>query len=146
MRKISYFDDNEGTAIIEFALVLPVLILLLFGIIEFSILLYDKAMITNASREGARAGIVYDYDPDNNVNHPQDGVILTVVNQYCQNHLISFDESSAVATTIERTGDESGDILTVTVSYQYGYLILPNFAAALTGGVNLGAETVMRME
>jgi Flp pilus assembly protein TadG len=131
MRKISYFDDNDGTAVIEFALVLPVLILLLFGIIEFSILLYDKAMITNASREGARAGIVYDYDPDNNVNHPQDGEIETVVNQYCQNHLISFDESSTIATTIERTGDESGDVLTVTVSYQYGYLILP---------------TVMRME
>jgi hypothetical protein len=146
MRKINYFDDNEGTAIIEFALVLPVLILLLFGIIEFSILLYDKAMITNASREGARAGIVYRYDPDNNVNHPQDGEILTVVNQYCLNHLISFNESSPLATTIERTGDESGDILTVTVSYQYGYLILPNFVAALTGGVNLGAETIMRME
>lgn len=146
MRKISYFDNNKGTAIIEFALVLPVLILLLFGIIEFSILLYDKAMITNASREGARAGIVYNYDPDNNVNHPQDGEIETVVNQYCQNHLISFDESSTLATTISRTGDESGDVLTVTVNYQYGYLILPNFVAALTGVVNLAAETVMRME
>jgi Flp pilus assembly protein TadG len=33
--------------------------MLLFGIIEFGIILYDKAMITNASREGARAGIVY---------------------------------------------------------------------------------------
>ena len=36
--------------------------MLLFGIIEFGIILYDKAMITNASREGARAGIVFDPD------------------------------------------------------------------------------------
>jgi Flp pilus assembly protein TadG len=48
----------RGTAIVEFAIILPLLLVLLFGIIEFGIILYDKAVITNASREGARAGIV----------------------------------------------------------------------------------------
>lgn len=42
----------------EFALVLPVLLLILFGIIEFGLVMFDQAVITNASREGARAGIV----------------------------------------------------------------------------------------
>ena len=52
------FNCQKGAAAVEFAIVLPLLLMLLFGIIEFSVILYDKAMITNASREGTRAGIV----------------------------------------------------------------------------------------
>jgi Flp pilus assembly protein TadG len=51
-------QSYRGASAVEFAIILPILILLVFGIIEFSLALYDKAMITNASREGARAGIV----------------------------------------------------------------------------------------
>ena len=54
--------NQSGASAIEFAFLLPVLLLFLFGIIEFSVLFYNKAMITNASREGARAGINFDWD------------------------------------------------------------------------------------
>lgn len=133
-------DNQSGAAAIEFALVLPVLVLILFGIIEFSIMLYDKAMITNASREGARAGIVYAY-PD----RVSETEIIAVVNQYCQDHLISFDEASTVSTNVT-PGTGAGDPLTVNVTYEYGFLVLPNFMTGLTGPINLSAETVMRME
>ncbi len=133
--------DQKGVAAIEFAIILPVLIVLLFGFIEFSILLYDKAMLTNASREGARAGIVYS-DP----NPITDNDIRAVVNNYCASHLISFGTGSAVNTAISRTMESFGNALTVTVTYRYDFLVLPNFVTTLMGGVNLGAETVMRME
>jgi hypothetical protein len=58
--------NNRGVAIVEFAIVLPLLAILLFGIIEFGFIIYNKAMITNASREGARIGIVYRIDSGNN--------------------------------------------------------------------------------
>jgi hypothetical protein len=48
---------QKGAAAVEFAVVLPLLVLLLFGSIEFGLLLYNQEVITNASREGARAGI-----------------------------------------------------------------------------------------
>ena len=48
-----------GSELIEFAVILPLLLLVVFGVIDFSIALYDKAVVTNASREGARAGIVF---------------------------------------------------------------------------------------
>ena len=54
--KTRLLKGNNGASAVEFAVVLPLLVLP-FGIIEFSLALYDKAMITNASREGARAGI-----------------------------------------------------------------------------------------
>ncbi len=53
--------SENGASAVEFALVLPLLLVLVFGIIEFSIFLYDKAVITNASREGAQAGDVARY-------------------------------------------------------------------------------------
>ena len=55
--------NQKGAAIVEFAIVLPLILMFLFGILEFGLLMYNKAMITNASREGARLGIVYDFDP-----------------------------------------------------------------------------------
>ena len=45
---------QRGSELLEFALVLPLLLLLVFGIAEFSLVLFDKAVVTNAAREGAR--------------------------------------------------------------------------------------------
>jgi Flp pilus assembly protein TadG len=140
---------EKGVAAIEFALVLPVLLLLLIGIIEFSILLYDKAMITNASREGARVGILY-----NEGVNMTDTAITDVVNNYTATNLISFGEgANPPTTTIDRdntNGDEilynSGDTLTVTVTYNYDFLVLPSFMSKLSDLFTLRATTIMRFE
>jgi len=133
--------NQRGIAAVEFALILIPLVLLVFGTIEFSTLLYDKAMITNASREGARAGIVYSY-PD----RIADGEIVNVINTYCGDHMISLGGDSSVSTTITRTGSASGDTLTVRVSYIYNFLVLPNLMTSLSDGLLLQAETAMRLE
>lgn len=134
--------DQEGGAAIEFAILLPLLIVFVFGIIEFSILFYDKAMITNASREGARAGIVYMYPDPLGL-----GAIESIAMNYCDQHLISFGSSDNVSATASRPdGNGSGDRLIVTVEYPYTFLVLPNFVTSLTGTFSLRAETVMRME
>lgn len=145
--------NQRGAAAVEFAIVLPVLVMLVFGIIEFSLALYDKAVITNASREGARAGIVFRYDPNTKTyNPPTEADIRIVVNNYTGNYLKTFGSSTNVTTAINRvdrdgSGDiSSGDDLIVMVSYIYDFLVLPNFVTNLTGAINLGARTVMRME
>ena len=48
--------SESGASAVEFALLLPVLMMILFGIIEFGMALYRQAILTNASREGARLG------------------------------------------------------------------------------------------
>ena len=141
MRISRKIKEQNGAAATEFAIVLPLLIVLVFGIIEFSILLYDKAMITNASREGARAGIVYSY-PD----RISDSEIATVINTYCSTHLITFGTGTLQAPEIMRTGTSAGDSLTVTVRYRYDFLVLPNFISSLIGGTVIAGQTIMRME
>lgn len=49
---------------VEFALIVPILLLLVFGIIEFGIVYNTKIAITNAAREGARKAAVTSVDTD----------------------------------------------------------------------------------
>lgn len=149
----SHMKYQQGTSIIEFAFVAPLFFLLLFGIIEFSVILFDKATITNASREAARAGIVF-RDGDRSLasaiaNENPD--IIQVASDYATDYLISLGGASAITTTVSRNDVNGngifdvGDELTVDISYPYSYLVLPSFVDALAG-LNLGATTVMLAE
>ena len=130
----------------EFAIVLPLLILLILGIVEFSLLLYNQQVITNASREGARAGIVRDGPYGETVPASE---IIMIVNSYCANHLVTFgglNTPTVPPPTPCPAGTYSGTDLTVTVNFHYNYLALPDFVSSLIGGTDLTAESVMRCE
>jgi Flp pilus assembly protein TadG len=51
-------SNERGQALVEAALTFPLLFLLFFGIIEFSLVIFSYNTISNAAREGARWGIV----------------------------------------------------------------------------------------
>jgi Flp pilus assembly protein TadG len=52
---------ERGSSAVEFALVVPVLLLLVFGIINFGLVMAQKASLSNAARAGARYGTVNAY-------------------------------------------------------------------------------------
>lgn len=54
--------EPEGQALVEFAIVLLPVMLILVGIIQFGLLFGANVSLTNAAREGARAGTIYVYD------------------------------------------------------------------------------------
>lgn len=142
----AWMDNQRGTAAIEFAIVLPLLMVFIFGIIEFGLVFYDKAMVTNASREAARAGIVY-RDPPLTVAEMQ-----SVVDSYCGGRLISFGGGPSPTTTVP-SGEctNHGDELVVNVAYQYEFLLLPDFLTAfftggIAGSIDISAVTRMRCE
>jgi len=51
-------NKQRGAQIVEFALILPFFMMMLFLIVNFGFILYDKAVVTNASREAVRTGII----------------------------------------------------------------------------------------
>ncbi len=130
---------KKGVAMIEFAFVLPVLIILAFGIIEFALLMYNQQVITNASREGARAGIVQ-------APRLQPGDIPPIVNNYCASRLVTFSAGVSPQTTSAGVPCSWGNNLTVTVSYDYYFLVISNFLPGLGPIKTLQAQTVMRCE
>ncbi len=87
-------NNQSGATAVEFALILPVMLLFIFGIIEFGVLMYNKQVLTNACREGARAGVVV-RSPRNQVN--EDAEIRATVLQYARDHLVTFEANGTLA-------------------------------------------------
>ncbi len=54
--------QERGAELIEMALVLPLLLLIIMGIIDFGFMFREMNVVTNAAREGARTGILPSYD------------------------------------------------------------------------------------
>ncbi len=55
--------SRRGTTLVEAAFVLPLLLLVLLGAIEYGWLLFNVQQITNAARQGARVAILPDVSP-----------------------------------------------------------------------------------
>jgi Flp pilus assembly protein TadG len=137
---------SAGVAVVEFALVLPLLLIILFGIVDFGFMLYDKAVITNAVREGARAGIV--------LRNPRltKAEIESVVVGYCDNNLIRLAGTGSTCTalaTLPATITFSAP-LQVNASYRYDgpifSLLAAFFPKGVKGPLDIGAQSVMRYE
>jgi Flp pilus assembly protein TadG len=141
-------SDQNGQSVVEFALVLPLLLILVLGITEFGLVLYDKAVITNASREGARAGIVA---TNARTVATIKSLAETVATSYCTGHLITFSSSTptVVATPDGALGFSPttgvGNKVTVTVTYEYHWLVLPGFLG-LPNPLTMTAVSVMDLE
>ncbi len=149
--------SENGASAVEFALIAPLLFVLTFAIVEFGILLFDKAVITNAAREGARAAIVF----NRGITEPYLALtaseVETVVRNYTDNYLINLGSPSGTISPpaiqyIEVT-DSNGDLRTdieVQVNYTYDFLIFPNLSnligGGFTGDIDLEGTTRMRME
>lgn len=61
MKKILKLKMNtDGQSLVEFALILPLLIMLILGMVEFGWILNGQITLTSAAREGARTAIIYE--------------------------------------------------------------------------------------
>ena len=156
---------QHGASAVEFAVILPFLITLVFGIIEFGLLLYNQQVLTNASREGARAAIIGKCagGSETVIVRKTDAEIRQIVTDYCidpddttKKRLITFNTSNiAPATTVVPSPSDCtpnpggsgltvGDDVTVTVTYNYTFLLPTILGFGPTK--LLTARTVMKME
>jgi hypothetical protein len=105
---------SAGQELVEFALVLPLLLLVVFGAVDLGRLFHAYITISNAAREGARYGIIY----------PEDTAgILTITRREAQ--ASGLDLNPAVSAVIvsfpQGIGQQSP--IRVTVTYHF-HLIL----------------------
>lgn len=128
-----YRRKRRGTAAVEFALVAPVFFLLVLGMIEYGRMVMVQQVITNASREGARAAVL-------------DGATWNEVQTVVTGYLQSGSISGATCPQPDNFDTAKfGDPITITVSVpfdQVSWLPSPMYL----GGKTLTATTVMRRE
>jgi Flp pilus assembly protein TadG len=124
---------QKGSVLIEFAFVLPVFLMLLFGVVTFSLALYNKTILTMASREGARAAAIYVEDRD------VEGRKLagtTAADNVMASRLITFGDDTPHT-------DEpviNGDIISVRTHINYTGIFY------LISGNEISATSSMRLE
>lgn len=143
--------SDRGQTIVEFAFILVPLLVLTLGIMEFGIILYDKAVLTDACREGTRAGVMFRTDATEFEYAPYtEAQIKTAIDNYVQNRLVTFGEPFNAERDISVVWDTypptHGSQLDVQVNFAYTFLALPNLGEMGSGPLNLSARSVMRME
>jgi hypothetical protein len=115
---------EKGAAAVEFAIVLPFLVLLALGICQFGILFYNQQVIINASREAARAGIVQgrtdDYGVPLSVDDVKD-ILDGIVQNYVSGRLITIGGGGTLGVASTGVMGDFGDDLWVTVTYDYQF-------------------------
>ena len=83
-RRGSRVRGDDGASAVEFALVVPLLLLIVFGIINFGFVFSQQSSLNNGVREGARRAVVNDPFNGNSVTaNPRtcDGIITSIKNQ-----------------------------------------------------------------
>ena len=130
--------DERGVAAAEFALLLPVLLLMLLGIIEFGMIMYSREVVTNAAREGARAGIVQ--GPPKRT----EGQIKEIARNYLTNTGINSSKVEFAVTNAELVSPNN---LTVQATYEYNFLFpyIP-MIAGIPSPLDIRTQVVMRHE
>ncbi|MEA5050182.1 MAG: TadE/TadG family type IV pilus assembly protein [Oscillospiraceae bacterium] len=127
--------SEKGQAMVEFALVLPLLLLLLCGIIDFGWIFYNNIMVDNAAREAARYSAIHVYD-DGAFNSGDTADARTA----------ALASSPILPDTLTATVAVSGDAVTVTVTSPTA--VLTGLTSTIFGGktVNLSSTSTMKLE
>jgi len=143
---------EKGSVVMEMALVLPVLLLMVAGTIDIGLLFWEKEVLTNASREGARAGARAQISgrPEQTTK----AAVMAIVQNYLDNYNLR-DDSGAPITLVNGTNfiyewnfGNNPPILSVELrNIPVKMLMLPNIDKLFGGTVSnvyyLNAKTTM---
>lgn len=111
---MSWFNDERGQALLEFALVLPILLFLLFAILTVGYWMNVQQLVTQASRQGVRQGVL------TNDNGQISGAVMS--------NLSSLDPGqtrtavSIVPTAADDLARRRGNPLTVIVTFTIPFI------------------------
>lgn len=135
-------SSDEGAALVEFALVMPVLFLLVFGIIEFGWAFGQFLDVRHGARETARLTAVnYQASPSLLGNPQSDAIIVEACSR------LSSPSGSTIVLTL--TGDAPADRSIgrpVTIEVSRDLDTLTGFLDFALAGINLSSEATTRLE
>jgi Flp pilus assembly protein TadG len=137
MRVRGFGNDTRGQALLEFALILPILLLLVLGIIEFGRIWNINQRVSDITREGARRAVIADQPPT-----PEQVVHDFMMQSLFDAHV----DTSVVTITFSQSGagawKASGLPQTVTIRFPYSFM----FFNRAFGTVQITSSFTMRNE
>lgn len=132
---INRFKKSEsGQALVELALILPIILLLVFGTIEFGRIFATQLILIHGAREGARAAAV----------GASDHHVISIVES--QTSSLALDVSKLMIQVSPPDGIRNrGDGVTIQVEYPVK-IYAPFISAVLRDSFTVSGEVMMRME
>ena len=115
---------NRGQSLVEFALMLPILLIILAGALDLGRLYYAHVAVTDAAAEGVAYAAIAPDDSDEVFNRAQ----------FASGGLVELERDQVQITCASCPNPRSGDPIAVTVSYEFG-LGTPFLNAIVPGGV-----------
>lgn len=136
---------QKGMAAVEAAMVFPLLLLFLFGAINYGFALYNKSIIVNASREAAREGVVVSVGgaPDQSKLNTIAAKIQAELSQ--PGRLVTFGVSPQPSVTLVSV--DGGVNVSANITYSFKGVAAGLFAGqGFDAGMPIVANTKMRFE
>ena len=131
---------EDGQSLVEFALVLPIFLLVLFAIVDFGMAFHAWITVTNSAREGGRLGSV----------HASAAAIQQRVRDTADT--LNQDDLTVTVTNADDQGGQPGESVVVDVSYSYSLMTpLADLLNLVSGGtipntLSLDSAATMRLE
>jgi Flp pilus assembly protein TadG len=125
---------------IEMVIVLPLLFMLLFATVEFSVLFARWQVLSNAAREGARVAVVF---RSGCTVGTVEAEVRQTVKDYSAPLGISLADSDIAVTGVCGTPNSS---TTVTATFTHNFTVIPNFAQSVSPSITLEGRSAMRNE
>lgn len=146
-RLLQRFCSERGAAVVEFALVLPLLLLLMFGLIDFTMAYQRNVTLTHAAREGVRAwALAPPTSPTNPTPATRDaatGIDPATIEVVCATATATGTWTPSPATTAAcSTPCTAGEPAQVTARHNYAYITPVASVFGMFGGNTLAAPTL----
>ena len=129
MRRVTRLRREDGQSMVEFALLLPILLVVALGIMQFGIIYNNYITLTDATRVGARQAAVSRFVGDQGAG----------ANAFARNAAAGLDWSKAGAASEDHRDrlDHAGSSITVTATYPYqvnllGFVVGSGFLKSTT--------------
>jgi Flp pilus assembly protein TadG len=143
--KLAQERQNLGQSLVEFALILPVLLLILMGVFDFGRAIYAFNAVSNAAREGARTAIV-----DQSVSGGSYVAAQAAADQATALGLDPADPADVDVTFPDTSGvgmcANPGVGCTVRVEVHYEFEPLTPIIGSFIGPIDVSAVTEMPIE
>lgn len=131
-------DSDRGSALLEVAMTLPLILLVSVAIFEFGRLFQTWEVLGNAAREGARVAIL--------PNTPNGGAETTARSYMRSGHLPNFASASVNVSAVQIPigGGATATASRVTIDYPFQFMVLQPVARLITPSTSLGAAITVR--
>lgn len=132
-------QDEQGSVVVEMALLLPVILLLLAGVVEFGNAYWEQQVMTLAAREGARAASHLKTDG----SYISSSNIRTLVRGYLTDGGVNSASATVTVTEELVPGSATAKMKVVTVTKPYSFSIFPHifsYNLTLTGQAKMVKE------